>query len=148
MPREKFESLAAEGFEQLPQWVREKIKNVALLVEDEPSEEVRKTEGLGEDETLLGYYQGVPLSERGDLYGVGMTMPDTITLYQYPIEEAALEILPEDKLDDEHAFAEAVKKEVTDTIWHEFFHHFGANEHEVRLEEKRRGKGNSRDGHA
>jgi len=138
MQKQEFEQLVAEGYELLPAWVREKIKNVALLVEDEPPEEVRKIEGLGEDETLLGYYQGIPLSERGELYGIGMTMPDTITLYQYPIEEAALEMLPDDKLEDERAFAEAVKKEVADTIWHEFFHHFGANEHEVRERESKK----------
>ena len=62
-------------YERLPEWVRQKIKNVALLVEDEPSDEIRKKEGLGENETLLGYYHGVPLSARGDMYGVGMTMP-------------------------------------------------------------------------
>ena len=82
MQRSEFERLAAKGFEQLPAWVREKIKNVAILVEQEPSEEVRETEGLSDDETLLGYYQGIPLTERGEHYGVGMTMPDTITLYK------------------------------------------------------------------
>src|SRR3989344_1397005 len=91
MKREEFEKLVAEGFERLPQWVREKIKNVALLVEDEPSQEDRSAEGLGDDETLLGLYKGIPLSERGEQYGVGATMPDTITLYQKPIEQAAEE---------------------------------------------------------
>ena len=138
MKKDEFEKLVEEGFLQLPEWVREKIKNVALLVEDEPSEEVRKTEGLGSDETLLGYYQGVPLTARGDLYGVGMTMPDTITLYQYPIEEAALESLPEGKVDDTRAFEAAVRKEVADTIWHEFAHHFGMDEHEVRERESKK----------
>ena len=61
------------------------------MVEDEPSEEVRKLEGLGDDETLLGYYQGIPLAARGDHYGVGVTMPDTITIYKLPILEAAKE---------------------------------------------------------
>ena len=82
-----FEKLVDEGYEKLPQWVREKIKNVALLVEDEPSGEDRKAEGLADDETLLGLYKGIPLSERGEQYGVGATMPDTITLYQKPIEQ-------------------------------------------------------------
>src|SRR5690606_13387172 len=89
MEEAEFEGLIEEGYEQLPEWVREKIKNVAVLVEDEPSEEVREREGLGEDETLLGYYQGIPLSERGEHYGVGGTMPDTITLYRLPILQAA-----------------------------------------------------------
>ena len=126
MPPEEFEKLVAEGYEQLPQWVREKIKNVALLVEDEPSEEERKEEGLSEHETLLGLYKGIPLSARGENYGVGMTMPDTITLYQFPIEEAAREDgLP-------------VAQVVAETIWHEFAHHFGIDEHEVRAREAKR----------
>ncbi len=135
MERSEFENLVAEGFEKLPQWVREKIKNVALLVEDEPSEEVRKREGLGADETLLGYYHGIPLTARGDMYGVGAVLPDTITLYQLPIEDAAMDTLPDDMLDNDEAFAEAVRKEVADTIWHEFAHHFGMDEHEVRTRE-------------
>ena len=93
MSLKDFEKLVAEGFKRLPEWVRAKIKNVAILIEDEPSDDVRKREGLGNDETLLGYYQGIPLSERGEMYGVGVTLPDSITLYKIPIEEAASEAL-------------------------------------------------------
>ena len=45
MKQREFDKLVAEGFERLPQWVREKIKNVAILVEDEPSDAVRESEG-------------------------------------------------------------------------------------------------------
>lgn len=128
MQKDEFERLVAEGFEQLPEWVREKIKNVALLVEDEPSQEDREHEGLADDETLLGLYKGVPLSVRGENYGVGVTMPDTITLYQLPIEKAAAE----DGID--------VQEVVADTIWHEFAHHFGMDEREVREREDERAK--------
>ena len=128
MRKIEFEKLVAEGFERLPQWVREKIKNVALLVEDEPSEELPTQEGLEEGETLLGYYHGIPLSARGEQYGVGPTMPDTITLYQVPIEQAA----EEDATD--------VRDVVAETIWHEFAHHFGMDEHEVRHREGKRSK--------
>ena len=126
MHRKEFEKLVAEGFERLPQWVRENVRNVALLVENEPSKEDREAEGLGEDETLLGLYKGVPLTARGQEYGVGATMPDTITLYQLPIEDAAQE--------DGMPIAQVV----TETIWHEFAHHFGMDEHEVREREEKR----------
>ncbi len=126
MKRAEFEKLVAEGYEKLPQWVREKIKNVALLIEELPSEEVRKEEGLEDDETLLGLYRGIPLSARGEYYGVGATLPDTITLYQLPIEEAA----EEDGMD--------VADVVAETIWHEFAHHFGMDEGEVRRREQQR----------
>lgn len=123
MTEEEFEKIVAEGYERLPEWVRKKIKNVALLVEDEPSREDREVEGLTEHETLLGLYKGIPLSVRGEEYGVGMTLPDTITLYRVPIEEAARE----DGKD--------VRDVVAETIWHEYAHYFGMNEHEVRLRE-------------
>lgn len=126
MQRQEFERLVEKGYERLPAWVREKIKNVALLVEDEPSEEDRRLQDLGDDETLLGLYKGIPLSERGELYGIGVTMPDTITLYRIPIEEAAEEEgLP-------------VAQVIVDTIWHEFAHHFGMDEREVQAREHRR----------
>ena len=126
MERGEFEKLVAEGFERLPQWVRDKIKNVALLIESEPSREDRKAQELSDDETLLGLYKGIPLSERGEMYGVGATLPDTITLYQLPIEEAA----QEDGKD--------VRDVVAETIWHEFAHHFGMDEGEVRKREEKR----------
>lgn len=134
MHRKDFEKLVEEGFALLPEHVREKICNVAILVEDEPSREDRKTQGLAEDETLLGLYKGIPLSERGEQYGVGATMPDTITIYQRPIEEAA----------EDTGLSVAVI--VADTVLHEFAHHFGMNEAEVHAWEKSKGIGHARDG--
>ena len=107
----------------IPEKFRPHIKNVAFLVEDEPSPEVRKREGLTQEETLLGYYHGIPTPMRGDWYGMGTTMPDTITLYQLPIEHAAAE----DGLQ--------VAQVIRETIWHEVAHHFGMDESEVRRRE-------------
>jgi len=126
MNRNDFERLVQEAFERLPARVREQIQNVALLVEDEPSPTVRARENLRYDETLLGYYQGTPLTERGESYGIGETVPDTVTLYQNPIEQAAFE----DGMD--------VRDVVADTLWHEFAHHFGMNENQVREREQKR----------
>ncbi len=126
MDRDTFEKLVEEGFLLLPEKFRAKIKNVALLVEDEPSEEVRAREGLTGDETLLGLYQGIPNTARGDSYGVGPTLPDTITLYQLPIEDAA------------HEDGVEVRTVIAETIWHEYAHYFGMDEDEVRLREEER----------
>lgn len=126
MGREAFEKLVQEGFLLIPEKFREKICNVALLVEDEPSEEVRRKEGLSEDETLLGLYQGIPNTARGDSYGIGPTLPDTITLFQLPIEEEARED------------AEDIRKVIAETIWHEFAHYFGMDEGEVQSREEKR----------
>lgn len=135
MNRDAFERLVEEGFGGLPEWVRSKIRNVALLIEDEPSEEVRRREGLDGDETLLGYYQGIPLSARGSEYGVGMTMPDTITLYQFPIEDEADALVIAGRAE---SFDGAVRKVVAETIWHEYAHHFGMDEAQVRFRERER----------
>lgn len=128
MTREVFEKLVEEGFLLIPEKFRAKVKNVALLVEDEPSEEQRRQEGLGKNETLLGLYQGIPATARGDSYGVGPTLPDTITLFKLPIEEEA---------GDDPA---EVRKVVAETIWHEYAHYFGMDEDEVRFREEKRSR--------
>lgn len=142
MPREDFEKLVVEGYERLPSWVRDKIRNVALLVEDEPSDDDLRDQGLDPaEDTLLGLYKGIPLSARGEGYGVGITMPDTITLYRWPIEDMADEEVGEGASDE--VFAERVREIVADTVWHEFAHHFGMDEHAVREREEQSGRGAS-----
>ena len=137
IPREQFEKLVAEEFPNaIPEKFRGRIKNVAFLVEDVPSAEVRQAERLSPNPTLLGYYRGIPHTARGDWYGVGNTLPDTITLYQLPIEAEAAKLTARFNLAEE----EAVRKTVRDTIWHEVAHHFGMGEYEVRQREKKRGR--------
>lgn len=118
-----WEKLIEAGITALPEKFRDKIQNVAILLEDEPSKEVRRREGLGPHETLLGYYHGIPLSERGEGYGIGATLPDTITLYKKPI------------LDEARGEPSEVRRVVIETIWHEFGHYFGLDEEEVRRRE-------------
>lgn len=133
MDHAEFEALIDEGILQLPQWVREKIRNVAILTADEPTARERKENDLTENETLLGLYQGVPLTQRGSDYGLGIVLPDSITLYKKPIEEAA------------QGDREAMKVIVADTIWHEFAHYFGMDEDAVHEKEKERGIGDWRE---
>jgi len=126
MTPESFESLVAEiGFSPVPEKFRALIKNVALCVEEDVSQETRHDMELPSDETLLGLYRGIPLSARGDHYGGG-TLPDTITIYQTPIERAARE----DGI--------SVRQVIEETIWHEVAHHFGLDENEVRKREDER----------
>jgi predicted Zn-dependent protease with MMP-like domain len=139
MKLDEFEQLVSDGFDRLPEWVRQKISNVAILVEDEPSKEDRHAQGLSDDETLLGLYKGIPLSARGEMYGVGMTLPDTITIYMLPTLEMA-----DDECGSgvsEEVFREHVRKIVADTIWHEFAHHFGMDEAAVHRREVERHDG-------
>ncbi|MBP7770645.1 MAG: metallopeptidase family protein [Candidatus Pacebacteria bacterium] len=156
MSQEEFEKLIEEEFPKaVPEKFHALLKNVAFLAEWEPSAHVRQEEGLKEGETLLGLYHGVPHTARGDYYGVGGTLPDTITLYQGPIEEEAAELVvqsqkgqmegktwpsgPERAPDD--LFGSAVRKVVRETIWHEVAHYMGYDEHQVRGREDERDNG-------
>jgi len=128
LPREEFELLVEEGFLAIPQKFRVKVENLAFIVEDEPSEEVRRRENLGPHETLFGLYTGIPIDERGSMYG-GMVMPDTITIYQKPIEEES---------EGDPALRRTI---VFDTVWHEVGHYLGLDEEEIRTREAEKGIG-------
>lgn len=114
MDTDAFEQLVQEEFECVPDDWKKLIRNCALLVEDEP-------EG---GEGLLGLYRGVPTTERGEWYGVGETLPDSITLYRLPILKAAEE------------WKEDIREVVRSTLWHEIAHHFGFSEEEVERRER------------
>ena len=135
MSEEEFREIAQEEWTRVPERFAVRIKNVALLMEDEPSEEVRLEEGLEEGETLLGLYHGIPNTERGSEYGVGATMPDTITLYRLPLIEEA------ENMDRE--FRQAMRIAIRETIWHELAHYFGFPEEPIN---EREGEGTNRFG--
>ncbi len=141
MLREEFEKIVEEEFPRaVPEKFHHLIKNVGFLVEDEPSKETRREQDLHPNETLLGLYRGTPHTARGDFYGVGPTVPDTITLYQRPIEEEANEQAQAEgkawpsglERPPRGLASEALRKVIRDTIWHEVAHYFGYDEHQVR----------------
>ncbi len=124
---EEFESFVREGVEAIPEKFRTLLSNVAFLIEDEPTEKQRRENNLHTHETLFGLYEGVPRPARGEGYG-GLVLPDRITIFKKPTEEAA-------------GSREGVRKIVCDTVWHEVAHHFGLDEEGVaRRERERRGK--------
>ena len=126
MKQKEFEKLVEKGIAAIPEKFRRMMDNVIVVIADEPSEKTRREHGLSAGETLLGLYEGIPRTERGVEYG-GLVMPDTITIFQRPIEEKA------ESMDD-------IPEIVANTIWHEIAHYFGMKEDEVRAEEVRRGK--------
>jgi len=128
MSEQEFEQIASAEWERVPDRFKQKITNLALLIEDDVSDTVREEEGLEEGESLLGLYHGIPLTERGSEYGVGGTLPDTITLYRLPILEEASEM--------DRAFRDAVRIVVRETLWHEVGHYFGLPEHGVNERER------------
>jgi len=137
MEEREFEALALSEWEGMPERFKERVTNVALLIEDEPSEQVREEEGLQEGETLLGVYHGIPATARGSDYGVGGTLPDTITLFRLPILSEASELTDTET----SQFRENVKRVVRETIWHEVGHYFGLEEEPIN---EREGEGTNR----
>jgi predicted Zn-dependent protease with MMP-like domain len=112
MDRSRFEGLVAEAIESLPEDFKEKMDNVAIVVEDLPSPHDARRFGRG-GRTLLGLYQGQPLTGRDSRYG--MAFPDKITIYKLNVEAIC-------GSDSE------VRQEVRKTVLHEIAHHFGIDD--------------------
>jgi predicted Zn-dependent protease with MMP-like domain len=122
MKREQFERLVVEAVTLIPKRFRREMKNLALVVEDEPSAELLEEMEIEPPDSLYGLYQGTPLPER--TWGYGNTLPDRITLYQRPIEEDC---------DDE----DEMRAVIGETLIHEVGHYFGLSEDEIEeIEEK------------
>ena len=118
MTRERFEVIAQEAFDSLPETFRSRIENVHIVVEDYPSEDVAGRGGRNKF-SLLGLYQGIPLTKRGTWYGASPTVPDKITLYQRNIEAAS-------RSEDE------IRRRIVEVLFHEIGHYFGMNESQIR----------------
>ena len=122
MTREEFTELVEEALRGIPKRFRDAMKNVAVVVEDEPSQELLDHLEMDPDDTLFGLYHGTPLTEREATYG--NVLPDRISIYQLPIEDAC---------EDE----EEIRMCVAETVIHEFGHYFGLSEEEIEaIEEK------------
>jgi predicted Zn-dependent protease with MMP-like domain len=110
MERKAFESLVRDALLELPQQFKDKLSNVAIIVEDYPSEDLLERMEVPDDETLFGFYEGVPLTERGHFREP--LFPDRILIFQGPIEEVC-------------ASPDEIKEEVRITVAHEIPHFFG-----------------------
>jgi predicted Zn-dependent protease with MMP-like domain len=102
LSRDEFEDLVGEALDTIPPELTAHMRNVVIVVEDEAPER-----------GLLGLYQGVPLTERGDWYGG--VLPDHISIYRKEILKIC------DTPDD-------VVEEVRITVVHEIAHHFGIDD--------------------
>jgi len=107
-----FEQLVEAALAELPMRFRRRLRNVAIVVENEPPRP-----------GLLGLYEGRPLTERS--FAVPVSMPDRITIYQGPHERAARSL-------------NELKHMVYETVWHEIGHYFGMDERQARRAERRR----------
>ena len=120
--RARFARLVRNALDELPAEFRERMRNIAIVVEDEPT-----TEQLGggaaadaPSATLLGLYEGVPLTSRG---AQEPYLPDRICIFRRPIERMSVSPRRQAAI-------------VRDTVVHEIAHHFGISDrrlHELGL---------------
>ena len=121
MNRERFEELVARAVETLPEQFLERLENVVVVAEDYPTRAQLAKAGVGRSYTLLGLYEGLPLTRRGRHYN--LVVPDKITIFQKPIESKCRD-------DDE------ITVEVQRVVQHEIAHHFGIDEATMRQIER------------
>lgn len=114
MDRQEFENLINQAVEALPENIKQKLNNVDIILEDAESP----------NNSLFGLYHGVSQLKRGAGYGMGQTLPDTITIWKGTIEKYA---------GDPVNIPALVRR----VVWHEIGHHFGFDEAGIRrLEQK------------
>ena len=116
MQRGRFLKLVQRALTDIPEPFSNILDNVDILVEKRPTKHHRESVGLQPGETLFGLYEGVPQTERDSSYG--MVLPDTITIFQEPLER---EFRDESQL----------VAEVRVTVLHELAHHFGLSDAEL-----------------
>ena len=113
--RKLFEEFVREAMDSLPEEMKSQLENIAVLVEDEPPEDLE--EEMGEGGELLGLYQGVSKKERGFWYG--NVLPDCIIIYQKPLERMS-------------ANRKELRENVRQTVVHEVGHYFGLDEEDLQ----------------
>jgi predicted Zn-dependent protease with MMP-like domain len=114
---EEFHEMMEEAIETIPEAFKDKIENLAFIVEPYPSEDDMDRLELSDQYSLLGLYSGIPYTGRSTWY-TGVT-PDRIILFQNNIQMRC------------DTMAE-LKEMIRQTVVHEVAHYFGMNEDEVR----------------
>ena len=121
MDRDAFDRLVADALRSIPRRFRDAMANVVIVVEDEPSRALLREMGIDPPDTLLGLYQGTPLTERQ--WDYGNTLPDRILLFQGPHERAS-------RSEDDLVVA------IGETLIHEIGHYFGMDEAQIEAIEE------------
>lgn len=112
---EEFQELINQALTELPGEHVQNIKNVAILYEDVPTPLQREELKLRCDQTLLGLYEGVPLSRR---QGMTRVLPDKITLFKKPLQAQA-------------GTPAELKESIKHTLWHEIAHYYGLDHRKI-----------------
>jgi len=121
-----FEQLIARAIDELPEKYTENLNNVAITYADMPDADQREKLRLNNHETLLGLYEGIPLTKRGGNYS--MVLPDKITLFKLPILASTR---------DEKGLFDQIKH----TLWHEIAHFYGLDHDRIDALDRKRAQG-------
>jgi predicted Zn-dependent protease with MMP-like domain len=113
---DEFQALINQALTELPGEHVKNIQNVAILYEEQPTPEQRQKLQLRHDQTLLGLYEGVPLTGR---QGLARTLPDKITLFKWPLQIQS-------------ATLEGLKEQIKHTLWHEIAHYYGLDHSKIQ----------------
>jgi predicted Zn-dependent protease with MMP-like domain len=111
-----FQQMINDALASLPGEHAKNIKNVAILYEQDPTEQQRQQLQLRHDQTLFGLYEGRPLSQR---QGMTQLYPDRITLFKGPMERAV-------------QTPQALAEQIRHTLWHEIGHYYGLDHARIR----------------
>jgi predicted Zn-dependent protease with MMP-like domain len=115
--REEFEQLVVQALDDLPEFFREKLQNVEVVVADWPTQAELRSVGMKSGQLLLGLYHGIPQTKRTTHYG--MVLPDKITIFRMPIERVC-------------RTRQKIIDQVQHTVKHELAHHFGIDDDRLR----------------
>ncbi len=121
--RETFEELVRQALATLPEEIAERMSNVDVEVQERPTERQLRSLGVPSGRTLLGLYQGIPLTRRTS--GYNLVSPDRIIIFQRPLELTS-------RGDDD------LVERVRDTVIHEIAHHFGISDERLQEMERER----------
>lgn len=113
---EEFDRLISRAMDELPQKYIKGLDNVAIVQADDPTPEQKTKMKIDDHHLLLGLYEGIPLTQRGNSYS--FVLPDKITLFKNSILAV---------VHDETQLFEQIKR----TLWHEIAHYYGLNHHRI-----------------
>jgi predicted Zn-dependent protease with MMP-like domain len=114
--RKQFATIVEEVLDSLPREFRKRIRNVAVLVEDLPPDQLSR-QSKQPRRLLLGLYHGVPMTKKSvfDL----ASGPDYVVLYQKNIEAVC-------------SNEAEVREQIRRTVIHELGHYFGMDEDQLK----------------
>jgi predicted Zn-dependent protease with MMP-like domain len=113
LERARFINLVRQALRDVPPPFKDQLRQIDIVVKRRPGPADLLDADLAPDESMYGFYRGVPLTERDG--GYQMVAPDIIDIYQEPLEED----FPDER---------ELVREIRTTVLHELAHFFGIDD--------------------